>query len=156
MNKNTCCFTGHRKISAKKVETIIKNLDFEIERLIEKGIIEFISGGAIGFDQIAASLIISKKKQGKNIRLIFALPCKNQDNNWNDKQKKLYKNILKEADDIIYVSENYDPDCMKRRNEYMVKQSSYCICALSNKLSGTGQTVRLASKKGLEIINVVK
>ena len=35
----------------------------------------FISGGALGFDQIAASLVITKKQQGLGIRLIFALPC---------------------------------------------------------------------------------
>ncbi len=156
MKEKTCCFSGHRKLSYKKIETIIKKLDYEIESLIEKGVTDFISGGAIGFDQIAASLIIAKKEQGKNICLIFALPCKNQDSKWTEKQKELYQNLLKKADKITYVSEDYDPDCMKRRNEYIVEQSSYCICALTNKMSGTGQTVRFASKKGLEIINIAK
>ncbi|NLO84719.1 MAG: DUF1273 domain-containing protein [Clostridiales bacterium] len=59
-----CCFTGHRNLPAKKIEKIILNLDREIENLIAKGITDFISGGAIGFDQIAASLIIAKKKMG--------------------------------------------------------------------------------------------
>jgi len=33
----------------------------------------------MGFDQIAASLVIGKKQQGADIRLILALPCRNQD-----------------------------------------------------------------------------
>ena len=37
----------------------------------------FLSGGAIAFEQIAASLIISKKDLGTNIRLVFILPCRN-------------------------------------------------------------------------------
>lgn len=77
---NTCCFTGHRNLPAKKIEKIILNLDREIENLIAKGVTDFISGGAIGLDQIAASLILAKKEMGNaNIRLIFALPCKNQE-----------------------------------------------------------------------------
>ena len=154
MIKSTCCFTGHRHLPANRIEKIVINLDREIENLIANGVTVFISGGAIGFDQIAASLIIAKKEMGRSIRLIFALPCKNQEAGWNEKQKELYNGLLGEADEIIYVSESYDPFCMKRRNQYMVEHSAYCICALLHEKSGTGQTVRLARKKGLRVINV--
>ena len=117
---------------------------------------DFISGGALGFDQIAASLIIAKKEIGKNIRLIFALPCKNQDEKWNEKQKKLYQELLPEADEVIYISEEYNDFCMRKRNNYMVEHSAYCICALLQEKSGTGQTVRYAKKKNLQVINVAK
>lgn len=156
MNKNACCFTGHRNLPQKKIEKILINLDREIENLIAKGVVDFISGGALGFDQIAASLIVAKKEMGKNIRLLFALPCKNQDDKWNEKQRKLYQDLLLEADEVIYDSEEYNDFCMKKRNEYMVEHSAYCICALQKELSGTGQTVRYAKKKGLQVVNVVK
>lgn len=154
MSKNTCCFTGHRKLPANKIQTIVTNLDRELDALIENGVTDFMSGGALGFDQIAASLIVAKKEMGKKLRLIFALPCKNQDAHWDEKQKELYQNLLGEADEIVYVSEDYDPFCMKRRNKYMVEHSAYCICALLHEKSGTAQTVRFARKKGLKIINV--
>lgn len=154
MSKNTCCFTGHRKLPANKIQTIVTNLDRELDALIENGVTDFMSGGALGFDQIAASLIVAKKEMGKKLRLIFALPCKNQDAHWDEKQKELYQNLLGEADEIVYVSEDYDPFCMKRRNKYMVDHSAYCICALLHEKSGTAQTVRFARKKGLKIINV--
>ena len=134
--------------------TIVTNLDRELDALIENGVTDFMSGGALGFDQIAASLIVAKKEMGKKLRLIFALPCKNQDAHWDEKQKELYQNLLGEADEIVYVSEDYDPFCMKRRNKYMVEHSAYCICALLHEKSGTAQTVRFARKKGLKIINV--
>ena len=155
MYENTGCFTGHRKLPANKIEKILMNLDREIDNFIAQGVTDFISGGAVGFDVIAASLIVAKKEMGRNIRLIFALPCKNQDANWDEKQKALYRDLLNEADEVIYVSEEYSPFCMKRRNQYMVEHSAYCICALLHEKSGTGQTVRLARKKGLKIINVV-
>ena len=155
MYENTGCFTGHRKLPANKIEKILMNLDREIDNFIAQGVTDFISGGAVGFDVIATSLIVAKKEMGRNIRLIFALPCKNQDANWDEKQKALYRDLLNEADEVIYVSEEYSPFCMKRRNQYMVEHSAYCICALLHEKSGTGQTVRLARKKGLKIINVV-
>lgn len=145
---NTCCFTRHRNLPAKKIEKIILNLDREIENLIAKGVTDFISGGAIGFDQIAASLIIAKKEMGNaNIRLIFALPCKNQDELWNEKQKKLYRELLIEADETIYVSEECNAFCMKKRNNYMVEHSAYCICALLQEKSGTGKPSATQEKK---------
>lgn len=156
MENIACCFTGHRHLPADKIERILRNLDREIENLIAAGVTDFISGGAVGFDHMAASLIVAKKELGKNVRLIFALPCKNQDASWNEKQRTLYQNLLNEADEVTYISEKYDPFCMKRKNKYMVDHSAYCICAMLRENSGTGQTVRLARKKGLHIINVVK
>lgn len=154
MYKDTCCFTGHKALPANKINEILINLDREIDKLIAKGVTVFISGGALGFDQIAALLVVAKKEMGRNICLIFALPCKNQDALWNEKQRNLYNSLLSEADNVIYVSESDDPFCMKRRNKYIVEHSTFCICALLHEKSGTAQTVRFARKKGLTIINV--
>lgn len=154
MKSKTCCFTGHRKLPEDKIENIINNLNIEVDRLISMGVTDFISGGALGFDQIAASLIIGKKEENKQIRLIFALPCKQQEQFWIKDQKKLYKKLLKEADEIIYISLEYDSLCMKKRNYYLVDSAEFCICAYTNKNSGTGQTVRYAKQRGISIINV--
>ncbi|MDL2289525.1 DUF1273 domain-containing protein [Clostridia bacterium OttesenSCG-928-F22] len=152
----TCCFSGHRLLPRSKIERIVLCLNREVDHLINKGIKNFISGGALGFDQIAASLIVAKKEMGQDIRLVFALPCRNQDKRWNTGQKQLYHGLLAEADEIIYVSEEYTYDCMERRNRYMVDQSEYCICALLHERSGTGQTVRYARQKERQIVNVAK
>lgn len=156
MKANACCFTGHRKLPQDRIERIIMRLNDEVERLILSGVTDFISGGALGFDQIAASLIIAKKNAGYDIRLIFALPCRNQEEHWDDRQKCLYHDLLNEADEIRYVSEEYTADCMKKRNYHMVEQSSYCICAFLYARSGTGQDVRHAHKKGVFVINVAE
>jgi len=156
MKNNTCCFTGHRKLPSKKLNYIIKRLDAEIDNLMHQGVTNFISGGALGFDQIAASLIIAKKEMGANIRLIFALPCRDQDKNWTPNQKRLYHSLLLEADEVRYISEEYTVDCMKERNRYMVDNSAYCICMLLQNASGTAQTVRYAIEQGVQIINVAK
>ena len=154
MRQNTCCFTGQRHLPQNKIDRIVKRLNDEIDNLCRQGVTNFISGGALGFDQIAASLIIAKKEMGYNIRLIFALPCKNQDELWTDEQKRLYRNLLTKADEIRYISEEYHDGCMKKRNRYMVEQSGYCICALLHGKSGTEQTVKYARINGLSVIIV--
>lgn len=152
--ETTCCFTGHRRLPKEKITHIVKRLDEEVENLICQGVTDFISGGALGFDQIAASLIVAKKEMGYPVRLIFALPCRNQDELWNEDQKRLYYNLLTEADEIVYVSEEFDDVCMKRRNRYMVERSAYCVCALVRAFGGTAQTEKYARQRGLRVVNV--
>jgi len=116
----------------------------------------FICGGALGFDHIAASMVLLKRQNGMNVRLIIALPCHNQEVKWSERQKSLHRFLLDEAEEIRYISEEYANDCMKERNHYMVDNSAYCICALSRSFSGTAQTVRYAKQQGLQVINVAK
>ena len=156
MRERTCCFTGHRKLPSRKIQNIMLNLNREIDRLIDSGVSTFISGGALGFDQMAACLIASKKEMGYDIKLVMALPCYEQESAWSEKGKELYQYLLGQADVVKYVSENYSNDCMEKRNQYMVNQSAYCICALLRDRSGTGQTVRMARLENCNILNVAK
>lgn len=151
---HTCCFSGQRKLPKEKIERIMIRLDCEVENLIGQGVTTFISGGALGFDQVAASLILVKKEMGKNIRLVFVLPYKNQEKNWSTGQKKLYRSLLAEADELFYISEERQNDCIKKRNCYMVDHSAYCICASIYPLSGADQAVLYAKEKGVKVINV--
>ena len=114
-----------------------------------------MSDGVLGFDQVAASIIISKKQMGANIRLVFALPCRNQEEKWTIRQRQLYNSQLLEADEIHYISEEYSHDCMKKRNHYMADNSDYCI-VLTNRIIGLGETVRYATEKRLRIINIAQ
>ena len=154
METLTCCFSGHRKLPQNKIDSIIKHLNAEIETLIHQGVKKFISGGALGFDLMAASLIVSKKEMGADIRLIFMLPCRNQEELWSDDEKRLYRSLINEADEIIYVSEDFYSGCMKKRNYAMVERADICICALLHKMSGTSQTVDYARRRGMKIINI--
>lgn len=145
MDINACCFIGHRHLPVQKVQEIFVNLDQEIERCMLRG---------LGFDQLAASLIIAKKELGEKIQLVFALPYKNHHKLWNAEEKALYRSLLKEADDIVYVSEEYNSSCIRKWNYYMVEHSTYCICALLDEKSGIAKTVRYAREKGLTVMNI--
>lgn len=77
MNKITCCFTEHRSLPKNSIEEMLLRLNAKIDFLIGCGVTNVISGGALGFDQIAVSSILDRKSLGSKIQLVFALPCKN-------------------------------------------------------------------------------
>ncbi len=163
--KQTACFTGHRpqKLSWGFNENDVGCLamkeitKIEIQNaIINYGITHFISGMAIGFDIIAAELVLELKKDYPFITLECAIPCKEQDKLWREQQKLRYKNILSQADKVTYVSDRpYFDGCMQQRNKYMIDNSSVLIALFNGKAGGTKQTVDYAKEKGLkvEIIN---
>lgn len=82
-----CCFTGHRQLSEQDNIQLTTTLENEINTLISQGVTTFLSGGALGFDQLCANLIIDKKQLNPTLQLIFILPCPKQDKFWTFNQK---------------------------------------------------------------------
>ena len=111
----TACFSGHRNISKQEIFQIEKLLEKTIEILYKKGVIFFGAGGAYGFDMLAEKAVIKAKRKHQDIKLILVLPCKNQYKYWNKKDIIQYKEILSNADKIVYTAENYYNGCMQKR-----------------------------------------
>ena len=65
----TCCFTGHREIAPQHLGRIPKALDGILRALIAQGYHTFASGGALGFDTMAAEAVLKLKKEFPHIRL---------------------------------------------------------------------------------------
>lgn len=153
--KKVCCFTGHRQLSKEKLPEIMERLERVVDRLIGEGYTDFISGGAIGFDTLAAFLVLEKKRAGHGIRLILAVPCKDQDRLWTAQQKENYRAMISGADEVAAVSEEaYAPGCMAERNRYMVDRADCVIACYYRRNSGTFQTVKETKRKGKRIINI--
>ena len=148
----TCFFTGHRTMPADP--EIQKRLEQEIITLINQGVRYFGSGGALGFDTAAALTVLKLKEDFPHIRLILVLPCKNQADSWNEKDKKIYHLILNQADKVVYTSEHYYAGCMHKRNRHLADHSGVCICYLTESKGGTAYTVAYARGKGLKVINI--
>ena len=120
--------------------------------LIEKGYENFIAGGALGFDTLAERCVLKLKEKYPDIKLILALPCKDQYKKWNKKDIEIYKEILSLADEKIYVSENYTPECMKKRNRYMVDSSGVIVAYVTKTTGGAVWTVKYAVDEGKRVI----
>ena len=150
----TCCFTGHRDISAMTYEQLVRNVEPMVRVLMENGFRYFACGGALGFDTFAATYICSLKQQGYDVKLVLMLPCRDQTAKWSDYSRRVYENILSRADEVIYVSDSYYPGCMQKRNRALVDASAACICYLTAPSGGTKQTVDYAYEKGIPVVNV--
>lgn len=154
MKNRTCCFTGHRNIPAKQEKNIFKATIKTIEDLVKKGVLYYGTGGALGFDTIAALAVLEIKKEYPDVRLILVLPCLNQTRGWPKESVVLYEAIKKQADKVVYTSQEYTRGCMHKRNRHLVDNSLFCITYLTEVKGGTAYTVDYASKKGLSIINI--
>ena len=153
-NAKVCAFTGHRQIKAEHKSFIYKRLGDAIEYAYSLGCRTFLSGGAVGFDTIAAREVLRFKLTHHDVSLIMLLPCVEQDTLWSDRQRDDYGYLLRSADEIQYISDSYDDECMRRRNQALAERCDIMIAYLSHSRSGAGQTVRMAEKEGKTVFNL--
>ncbi len=148
--QTTCCFTGHRVLP--KDPTLPPRLELAIREMADQGVIHFCAGGALGFDTLAARTVLALRQELPALTLTLLLPYRGQANKWNKKNIAIYESIKQDADQVIYVSEEYDRYCMLRRNQRLVDSSGQCICFLRKKRGGTAYTVRYAETQGIPIV----
>ena len=163
LNSTTACFTGHRsqKLSwgfheeDERCKAMKEILRFEIEKAIARGYKTFLCGMALGFDMICAETVFDLKKQYPAIKLIGALPCRNQDAKWQKKDRERYRNLLSRLDGIRCIYDEYiGAECMLERNKYMVNNSSLMIALFNGKPGGTKAAIDYARQQGLEVVTI--
>ncbi len=154
MDDKICSFSGHRQILKIHAATLPQLLSDTIDELIASGVHTFRSGGALGFDLLTAGCVLAKRAKNPDIKLHMLLPCRDQTARWPAKFKTAYDNIVSSADDVIYLSENYDSLCMQRRNRALVDGADILLCYLTRSFGGTMSTVSYAYDKELKIINL--
>lgn len=163
IREKTICFTGHRSEKLPKGETL-ENLRLrlaeEIEKAIQDGYNTFLFGGAYGWDLMAAEEVIKKKtvinlNKPRRIRLIGVIPFEEQAVRYSLADHERYYEIMPKCDDVITLNTHYNIQCYAKRNQYMVDRSNRVICYWNRQtVSGTAQTVRMAEKQKIEIINL--
>lgn len=153
MNK-IVCFTGHRVISESEYPLMWRELDAEIERLIQSGAEIFRTGGALGFDTAAALCVLSHRLRHPQIRLELILPCPAQTDGWRKSDVDTYQRILDQADAHRYLAQSYYNGLMQARNRALVDGADACVAFLRTSHGGTAYTFAYALKNGLETINL--
>ena len=154
MINRTACFTGHRQIPSKDYTLIQTRLKEALLSSLQEGYRFFGTGGALGFDTMAAQAVLELRNTNPEIRLILVLPCVSQAKYWDKGDVIEYERIKRSADKIVYTSKEYTRDCMLKRNRHLVDNSSLCICYLTKNSGGTAYTVDYARRKGLAIVNL--
>ncbi len=160
----SCCFTGYRpeKFPFDLCVKTKEYLDFEnrlysaVFSLANEGITRFYCGMAMGFDIIAAEAVLALKeaKIDTAIHLICVKPFEEQSKNFSSPWKEKYEKIIKQADEVVVMGNNYYKGCFNKRNCYMVDNSDIVLTFFDGQRGGTRSTLSYADKKGKRIVNI--
>lgn len=160
--ENTCCFSGYRasKLPWGTNETDPRCAALKIklydvaEALYESGIRHFICGMANGSDMYFCEEILKLREDRGGITIEAAIPCEEQATRWDEATRNRYFRLVSECDYETLVEKSYTPECMRKRNDYMVDNSSVLVAVYDGRFGGTMHTVKYAEKMGLEIIQI--
>lgn len=156
-NELRCCFTGHRPSKIKISEQdIIVTLEKEIRTAVKSGVKAFITGMAQGIDIYAAEIVIKLRNEGFPLTLIAASPFCGFERGWDVQWRERYYKVLKEANEVFFISSHYHKGCFQMRNEWMVNHSSQVIAVFSGEKGGTKNTIDYAKKKGILVKNILQ
>ncbi len=163
-NKTACCFTGHRPnalpdrgdeqksgmraLSALLEETVCLALD--------AGVTTFLAGGARGFDMLAAETVLRCGAAVPAVRLVLALPGRDQADGWRADETARYEAIRSAADEVWYAAERCSAASMRARNRRLVDDSDCCVAYLRRMRGGTLYTVRYALERGVPVLNLAE
>ena len=160
--EQTCCFTGHRPMKLpwgmneadERCLALKAELAARLEGIYECGYRHFICGMAIGCDMFFAEAVIELRRLHPDIVLEAAIPCGSQPDRWTLSQRRRYNKLLDECDTVNVLQIGYTPDCMMKRNFYMVDRSSLLLACYDGKPGGTMKTILYNERQGKKTIIV--
>lgn len=154
--EKTVCFTGHRLLKENQ-DVLFSTVYDTVELLIRDGYLYFCTGGARGFDALAAEVVLALKEQYPHIQLILILPFQNHyehEKTWTTTEIKRLETHKNKAFKVVYTQEAYGRGCYYKRDRQLVDISSVCIAYQYKNSGGTAYTTKYAIKNGLKVINI--
>lgn len=160
--ETTCCFTGHRAAKLPwgfqerdpRCVALKQQIYDAVEAVYSSGIRHYICGMANGCDLYFGEAVIKLRNAHPDVTLEAAVPYEGQARRWPAEQKARWDALLDACDYQTIVSHSYTPDCMMRRNRYMVDNASVLIAAYNGSSGGTLNTMLYAMRKKREIIQI--
>lgn len=153
LEKNTCCFIGHRGI--EKTEELKRQLTAVVEELITaKQVDTFLFGSKSAFNDLCYEQVTSIKQKHPHIKRIY-VRAEYPDISEN------YKNYLLKYYEGTYYPQNVLDSgraAYIKRNEEMIQKSDFCVFYYNEtflpsiRKSGTKIALDYAARKGKEII----
>ena len=117
-------FAGHRHIPIQRRNELYAKLEKAVKANYANGVRNFNCGMALGFNLLAAEVVVRVKAQHPDITLTAVVPFRRQCERWSDKDRRHYYALISQADKVIVLSEIYYNGCLLKRNDYML---SHCI-----------------------------
>ena len=153
---STVCFTGHRKISDKVRPELDAVLRQFVTSLYERGARTFKTGGAVGFDTMAALAVLDMKYQlpDDSIKLVLCLAAPDQADHFSQYDRIIFNMIKDKADLVLYSAEHSTAESYYARNRKLVDGSDACVAFCTVQRGGTYYTCKTALLSGVEFINL--
>jgi len=160
--QSACCFTGHRpgKLPWKYEEADSRCAALKVRMAdavaaaYDEGYRHFLCGMAMGCDLYFCETVLSLRSAHGDVTLEAVIPCPTQSDSWPASQRERYHRLVEACDYETLVSEKYTPDCMQRRNRYLVDHASLLIAAFDGSPGGTQYTIQYALRRGLAITDL--
>lgn len=148
-----CIFTGHRQLPSS-VSPLQQALALRIEALAREGYTDFLSGGAVGFDLLAAEAVLRARERFPALRLLMILPYEGQDRFYPAADRRRYQALLERADLVRYTARDYYKGCLLTRDRVLAEAADGCVCYLTRSTGGTAYTVRHAVARDVPVWNL--
>ncbi len=160
--ETTCCFSGHRpeKLPWGENEadprciTLKARLRDAVEAAYSEGMRHFICGMARGCDFYFAELVLELRQNRPDITLEAAIPCATQSQRWPRPERERWQALVSACDQETLIQEPYTPDCMLRRNRYMVDHSALLIAVYDGTSGGTRRTLEYALRQKVPFVDI--
>lgn len=125
-----------------------------LQKLIAEGYNYFICDGTNGANlDFAEEVLFLRDFEFPHIKLEVAIPCRNQDNTWNNSDKKRYQEIIELADEVLLISEEVTESCLRECNEYIINKSNIVLAFLNEKGNSQAHTFfAYAKQKNIKTI----
>ena len=147
-----CCFAGHRPEGILLSEATAKEwLRYQIEQAVYVHYTTFITGMGMGVDIWAAQIVLELRESDPSIHLIAVEPYPGFAAKWTEEWRSAYDQVIRNADLVKRMSQNYHPEAINARVNWMVMHSSRLIAIYNGSKGYIGAFVNQARDHGLEI-----
>ena len=145
----------HYRNLKETFKSIIINIIQEDIKSGGDGILELISGMAIGTDTIYAVAAIELRMEGYKIKFVAVIPFKGQESRWPKESQRIYQLLLSMADEVVCVCDGgYAPWKMQTRNKYIVDRCDRMLSVWDGSPGGTKNCIDYAIKQNKPITNI--
>ena len=134
------CLALKREISAR------------LDAVYELGYRRFLCGMAIGCDMYFAEAVLALREKYGDVTLEAAIPFGDQPGRWSQKLRLRYNKLIDSADQVTVLQYGYTPDCMMRRNRYMVDHASLLLACYDGRPGGTMNTILYAERNEVKVL----
>lgn len=137
--------SNHHKLFEKLIDVC--------QRYYLVGYKTFISGGALGVDQIFARAVIYLRGMYPSIELVIAKPFPSQASRWIESSVREFNFIVSNANLVVDVSEDpYSPEKMQIRNKWMVDRAHTTVGVWNGGKGGTKNCLDYAIAQNRNVV----